>query len=384
VPRITADQRNAMFRHLLWLHDHHFEEWLAFYKTGTASDELALLGAQDSHHAPPFTLASKRGQSLAAAMNGQMLAWKNDIPYMAWLLRGHLHAAAELDRKSKVAAHALVEVILTRAAFERRANVMLCYESIQVGIKALTGEMPGMDLIRRLLQRLDARVDGVHVQFGKRGRFGVTTVIKLRFVTHSSQIEQAAREQQGAVNDWLNEQGHWIVRVRQHETRLASSTAERKAEWAALGGSDLSAEDWIRKNTVSVGGHLEVSFPGGKSGSLILLDRVQAGPARALPGTTILTRDWQAPDLQLKKFDVPKPAPVLVRVKPRPEPWKARADRARREGRDALSELVAGLDLTVPPERVPVKPTWSQVRKQYEQQSLDRLSQRLQHKGIRW
>jgi hypothetical protein len=279
---------------MLWLHDHHFEEWLRFYKFETASDKLVALGKADSRHAPGVCLSTKRGANLAVAVNKQMLAWKDDIPYLAYLLREELHhvAGQERESKSRAIAYALVDVILTKAAWDRTPNVMLGFEIAQVGVKCLTGAVPTLQQIRRVLDRLRTRTRSLSVEFNKKGNFGKTTKVNLTFVTHSSQTRKEASKNKAIVDEWLLDRGNWVVRAEKHQTHLRETLADRKAEYAAKMGEHIALDMWIRDHTVIDGKHLLVEWPGV---DLISPTLVGISPGRALPEITMVTSQLLSP-----------------------------------------------------------------------------------------
>jgi hypothetical protein len=381
VPRISKQEREAAFKFMLYASSHAKKSFKYILKNQVPDQDLLDLSDETSgkkHPIFPRSMHTRGGQVLALTEAKKVQQWREDMPWMAFTLRDQGYRAADqaYRTESKHWGRAIVDSILVRVAEERTPTVLMSYESLQAAVKALAGSSPHLTKVREILDRLV--LDGVpfSVVHGKRGGFGKASKFTVKLPTHTEAITRAAKSGQGEVDDWLMERGYGLNTAMKWEQVARETVLERKSAYAAAAGGILpDVEEWITANQVSIGRVHQVSFPGDGFSSLL------EGEARArTTGNTLVTSFPTPSDQQLQKFDVPKKTPPAPAPKRISEPWFERARKMRQAGRIDLAAIAEDLDFTVP---VPKKPTWAEVRKTYEQDSLARLDARLAAKGIR-
>lgn len=309
--RITGQQDRQGFAFATKVYDHHQDEFRRFLKYGTPGPKLVDLGQDVAGRAfPPFSLASSRGAKHALKCFKMVGAWKRDIPYMAMSLTETVYTLAEKAResRSRVLARALADLILTRAAIRRMPEVLFCFESIQVGLKALTGEKVSLATVPALLKLICAPGSPLSVTLGKRGGFGKATKVYVTLPDHSAEITILAAKHARQVDDWLLERGQWVVRVMQHEALLRSTSDERKAEYiTSLSHIAEQVEEYLKQHSKAIPSSrlVQVDLPG-----VDLFNSVRGGrdEARAAPyGLAILTSDSVSPETPAELVEEEKP-----------------------------------------------------------------------------
>lgn len=385
VPQLTKADRDSAFDFLLWASSHEAESFQYLLDHKVPDDRLAQ-AADDvtgkKHPIFPRSLKSSSGQQLALAQAKRVQVWKNDMPWMAFTLRSQAQAAAKQEYRSLTRdwAAAIIETILVRCAEERTPKVILGYASIQAVCKAMTGYAPeNFADLHRLLDRLVDHGAPFKIEHGKRGDFKRATKFIITLPTHSNATSRDALAGEAQVKDWVAEYVYGLMAAMEAEQHARETLARRKADYAEVAGGVLPELDrWIKEHTVRAGRLSQVSFPGDRNPSLF-----QGEGGSGKTGDPLVMEDPTPADLQLKKFDVPKSAPLVPRSQPKLAPWKARVDAARRQGRDGWAEALADIDLTIPESEKPKKRTWDEMAEQYHADSVARLDARLAAKGIR-
>lgn len=363
MPRITKAQDQQGFAFAANVYDHHQEDFRYLLRFKTPTEKLTQLGQDVSGKVfPPFTLASSKGQKHALKCFKMVNAWKQSIAYMAWTLQGtgYTLANAARESRSRMLGKALVDLILTRAAMRKNPEVIWCFESVQVGLLALTGHKVRLETIGSLFKLISGKGSPFTVTLGKRGEFKRATKVLIQLPVHSARTSLLAEKHQHQVDDWILEQGQWVVRVMQHEARLHETYVERRDEYTATArGLVAEVEAYLKAHSRSVPGQrlVQVDLPG-----IDLFDLVSSGtatPPASPTGTTILTPDSEVPktgpDLHEEKNSSRSNVPFLHRpedVRPADYFWIMerewqRQHRQANGGVDVedLSHLLVGMDL---------------------------------------